>query len=385
MALEVLACAVSPIGVGSKAMLQRLCFQLALTFGLTACNLITGASDLEVDGAGGGPLGGGAGVGAGQSGPGGPGGPGAANEHCDGATGMCVCDPGFTDEGAGCVAADPGDPTLHTAAEVCARWQADHVLTEPNPFSSSGAQCDAGSLNQGGLDDTLVRLNLFRWLSGLGPTFDDPALNAMNQKCANLESWWDWSLPNSPHSPPMGVTCYSAEGASGAGQSNIAWGNGPAQSIDQFMEDGGNETTMGHRRWIVNPPLGPVGIGYWEGGGMYGSAECLAVFGASGTGPNPPWVAVPNQGFTPLTIAGWTWTFHGPDSGIPNASVTVLRVDDNTPLNVQILVLSQGYGQNAISWVPSGWSAEAGKTYRVTVGNLAGGDVTYDVKPIACN
>ncbi len=392
-------------------MLERACLLLVATSGLAACNLITGAADLEVDGSeGGGTALGGAGQGNAPNGPSGPGSGGngaapgvgggdpsggssavgimcptcAANEHCDGATGMCVCDPGFTDNGGGCVAADPGDPTNHTAAEVCQRWQDDHVLTDNDPFSSSGAQCDSGTLSQGGLDDTLVRLNLFRWLSGLGPTFDDPALNAMNQKCANLESWWDWSLPNSPHDPPPGVTCYSADGDSGAGQSNIAWGNGPAQSIDQFMEDSGNETTMGHRRWIVNPPLGPVGIGYWEGGGMYGSAECLAVFGSSGTGPNPPWVAVPNQGFTPLTIAQWTWTFHGPDSGIPTASVTMLRVDDNTPLAVNVLQLSQGYGQNTISWLPMGWQAQAGMTYRVTIGNLAGGDVTYDVKPIDC-
>ena len=91
--------------------------------------------------------------------------------------------------------------------------------------------------------------------------------------------------------------------------SNIAWGNGPADSIDQFIEDDGNATTLGHRRWIVNPPLGPVGIGYWEGGGMYGSAECLAVFGSSGTSNVPPWVAVPNPGPVPLAITKWTWSF----------------------------------------------------------------------------
>jgi hypothetical protein len=135
----------------------------------------------------------------------------------------------------------------------------------------------------------------------------------------------------------------------------------------------------------MNPPLGPVGIGYWEGGGMYGSAQCLAVFGSSGQGPNPPWVAVPNQGYTPLVIAQWTWTFHGADPGIADATIDVLRVDDNTPLAVDVLPLQQGFGQYAISWVPSGWQAQAGSTYRVTVGGLQGGDVTYDVKPTACN
>lgn len=380
------------------------------------CNWLTGAGDLEIgeggqgqggEGQGNGPGPGpgpgqggnglGPGSGAGSEGGDGPSAGGstssspvvctpecAANEHCDPATTTCECDPGFADEGGSCEPVDPGDPTLRTAAQVCERWADDHQLTETDPFESSGAQCDPGSLKQGGINDTLVRINLFRWLSGLGPTSHDPALDAINQKCANLEAWWDFSMPQSPHSPPPTSTCYTAEGAQGAGMSNIAWGNGPADSIDQYVEDSGNETTMGHRRWIVNPPLGPVGIGYWEGGGTYGSAQCLAVFGASGQGPNPPWVAVPNQGFTPVEVARWTWTFHGSDSGIPSATVSVLRVDDNTPLAVDVMTLQQGFGENAISWQPMGWTVEAGKTYRVTVSDLAGGDVTYDVKPIDC-
>jgi hypothetical protein len=182
------------------------------------------------------------------------------------------------------------------------------------------------------------------------------------------------------------VTCYSPEGAASAGQSNIAWGSGhPAPAIDQFMQDNGNATTMGHRRWIVNPPLQPVGIGYWETGGTYGNAECLRVFGTGGNGPNPPWTSVPNPGFVPLEIATWTWTFHGSLGGIPGAGVAVLRVDDNTPLPVAMQALQQGYAQDAISWNPSGWTVEAGKTYRVTVSGLGGGDVVYDVKPVVCN
>jgi len=390
---------------------------VSLALATTGCNLLTGADDLEVDGAGGGGQGGagsgtqgvGAGItnGSGQttgagagsstqtgstgtmttSSTGGDpcGGPCGANENCDTQTGMCVCDPGFADNGGSCAAVDPGDPTLRTSAQVCSRWASDHVITDANPFSSSGADCDIGTLSQGGLNDTLTRINLYRWLSGLGPTSDDPALNATDQKCANLESWWDFSSGGSPHSPPSSSKCYTPEGASGAGMSNIAWGNGPADSIDQFIQDNGNETTMGHRRWIVNPPLGPVGIGYWEGGGTYGRAECLAVFGSQGGGPNPSWVAVPNQGFVPLTIATWTWTFHSSLGGTVNATPTVLRVSDNTPLAVTKLPLSQGYGQDCISWKPNGWTAVANETYRVTISGLTGGDITYDVKPVSCN
>lgn len=381
------------------------------------CNLLTGVSDLHLKGAGSagtaghgaggtggtggstapatGATGGGAtagatmatGSGATSSATGG--GPACApacgaHRYCEASTHLCVCDPGFVDMGGTCSAAAPGDPTTHTQADVCARWASGHVLTATAPFSA-GSECDPGVLGQAAIVDTLVRLNMFRWMVGLGPTSDDPALDVDAQKCANLESWWPWT-GGSPHQPPASSKCYTPEGGATAGQSNIAWGSGnPAQAIDQFMADQGNQTTMGHRRWLVNPPLDPVGIGYWQTGGMYGNAECLRVFGAGGTGPNPPWLAVPPPGFVPLDVTAWTWTFHGSLGGVPGAQITMLRVDDNMPLAVTVITLSQGYALDAISWTPNGWAPEAGKTYRVTVGGLAGGDVVYEVKPVACN
>ncbi|MFS8066863.1 MAG: hypothetical protein ACMG6S_10880, partial [Byssovorax sp.] len=108
------------------------------------------------------------------------------------------------------------------------------------------------------------------------------------------------------------------------------------------------------------------------------------VFGSSGGGPKPTWVSVPTAGFAPLTTANWTWTFHGSLGGIANATVSILRVDDNMPLPVTMMKLSQGYAQDTTSWTLNGWKAEAGKTYRVTVSGLVGGDVVYDVKPVTC-
>jgi hypothetical protein len=116
-------------------------------------------------------------------------------------------------------------------------------------------------------------------------------------------------------------------------------------------------TTLGHRRWLLNPPLDPVGIGYWETGGTYGNAACMRVFGASGTGPSPAWVSMPTPGFGPIEVAQWTWSFHGSLGGIAGAKITMLRVDDNTPLAVTMQTLQQGYAQDAISWTPSGWQA----------------------------
>ena len=79
------------------------------------------------------------------------------------------------------------------------------------------------------------------------------------------------------------------------------------------------------------------------------------------------------------------WSFEGSIAGTPDATATVLRVDDNQALAVTVVKLSQGFGQNTMSFKPMGWSAEAGKTYRVTIAGLTGGNVVYDVKPVTCN
>lgn len=393
------------------------------------CNALTGASDILLDdglggdgsGAGGGtgtgvtgggtsttPTGSGAGTGSGVGAIGGSGGVGgsvpaggsggtppppdctapcAPHEYCDLPTDTCHCVPGFVLQGSTCVPTDPGDPATRSSAEVCQAWTDGRVVTTSPALVSNGNDCDAGYVRRGALNDTLARLNMYRWLAGLGPSGDDLSRNESSQQCAVLESWFTWPPGVSPHSPtPESSQCYTTTGASAAGASNLAWGaSHPAGSIDQLMEDDGNLDTMGHRRWMLNPPLDPVGIGFWSGGGQYGSATCLMVFGGSGTGPSPAWTAFPNPGYTPVQITSWPWTFHGSISGIASASISVLRVEDSTPLAVTVHDLYQGYGQTAIAWTRDGWTAQAGMTYRVTVSGLAGGDVVYEVKPVQCN
>ena len=349
---------------------------LALAVALGACNLVTGASDLEVA--------------TGAAGTGGAAGPVctpacAVGQTCDAATRTCACGAGSVTEAGLCFPADPGDPAKHTQEDVCARWKTGHVAVEPSPLVASGAMCVAGTLKPAAISDTLVRLDTFRWLLGLGPVKDDPAVNPVAQRCANLEAFYDFAQMGSPHMPPATTPCYVADGGKIAGESNLAWGsNSPAQAIDQFIEDTGNETSLGHRRWIFNPPLGPVAVGYWEHGGMYGNAECLRVFGTSGGGPDRAWTAWPPPGFAPADVMGWIWSFHGSLGGIPSATVTMTSGSASTPLAIKVQTLGQGYGPDAISWTPSGWTPAVGTTYHVKVGGLAGGDVSYDVTFVTC-
>lgn len=67
-----------------------------------------------------------------------------------------------------------------------------------------------------------------------------------------------------------------------------------------------------------------------------------------------------------------------------NATVSVTRKDDNTPLAVEIVQLPDGYGVNAICWTQMMWAPQVGKTYTVQIGGTSLGAVSYDVQPVSC-
>lgn len=308
------------------------------------------------------------------------------NEYCDEETRTCACSPGFRDDGAACVSTG-GEGGERSRAEVCRRWKEGHQVSSPTPFVAGSGMCGLGAVPEAAIDDTLRRLALFRWLSGLDAVENDAAFDADAQACSVVSAWWDFSRPISPHTPPSDSTCWTVEGARGAGTSNIAWGSSSAaDAIDGFMEDAGanNVDALGHRRWILNPPLGPVGIGYWSGGGAFGNASCLRVFASRPGVRGPAWNAVPPAGYAPIEMARWTWSFQGSLSGISGADVTVTKDGETMPIEVRRLQL--GAGEPAVSWVPVGWSPQVNVTYEVTVSGVGPtGEVKYETTPVDCS
>src|SRR5438445_6919448 len=112
-----------------------------------------------------------------------------ANESCFQST-SCVCADGFVPNGADCIAASSGSPAAHAQSDVCARWKAGHVVTAPSPYTAGTNKCDPGTFSSGGITDTLVRLNTFRWLVGAGDTVtDNGTKDTGDQGCAIIAVW----------------------------------------------------------------------------------------------------------------------------------------------------------------------------------------------------
>ncbi len=308
----------------------------------------------------------------------------AAEARCRPNPTRCECNPGFVGDGSTCMPGDPGVPALRSQAQVCAAFAEGYRSRVTGmDFVPGTSMCDVGTLTRPALDDALARLNFHRWLSGLGPVRDDAQQNAAAQACSVVSAW----NPAGPqaHFPMSTATCYSALGAGGAGSSNIAWGSrDAADAIDQWMIDWGNETTFGHRRWFLYPSLNDVGIGFFRGGNNYGSASCSAIFGSGNPGPSPMWFSFPPAGFSPVSIAQWTWSVHGdiPQNG---ATATVTRSSDGMNLPVRVDVMQGGYGRlSAVTLVRMGWDPVAGQTYRVVLDGPQGPRRSWDVSPVTC-
>lgn len=292
-----------------------------------------------------------------------------ANARC--AAGVCRCNEGFLDEGGACVAPPAGDPALRTQAAVCDAWRQGHVENAATPWIA-GAGCDPGTMPPEAIDDTLRRVNMFRWLAGLPPVNHDGSQHRGMMECA-----WMMDQNNAlSHSPPSSWNCYTADGAAAAGRSNLALGVGTSgQAIDLYMSDW-NTPSLGHRRWILSPSLDSVEVGF------AGRGQCLGVFHFGGS-TDRAWSAYPNQGPAPIETAQDVWSFQAYTMSISEATtVTVER--DGATLPVNAYLIGGGFGPPAtMAFQPQGWAPSPG-TYRITIGNTSAGDISYEVQLVGC-
>jgi uncharacterized protein YkwD len=309
--------------------------------------------------------------GAGQAGAGtgNGGGAGAGNAGSAGTTGNA---------GAMGTAGTTGAGGAGTAADVCARWKADRADLSEGTWTGSVTSCTPGDIGPTARANALRLVNLYRWLAGLPPVTTDPTHDAQDQACALMMR----ANNMISHMPPTTWTCYTADGATGASNSNVS--SGPAvSSADLYMIDPGNATTIGHRRWVLSNSLGPIGIG--------GTDKASCMWTLVGTGKaGKPWMAWPAAGIIPLqavsprgtTVDSTGWTVQSDTINLANAQVTVTV--DGAAQPVTVTQLDQNYGAKyAIRFNPMGWTTQAGKTYAVAVSGIPTA-INYTVQIVDC-
>lgn len=287
-----------------------------------------------------------------------------------------ACPTGFVRAGSTCVPNAPAPFSTRTEAEICGRWRADYVTTANEWTETAGSNdaCDPGTLSQAGHDNAIVRTNLYRWLCNLSAVSETAALRDQQQQCAVLQH----AMGRLDHRPPSSVPCYTAEGAAGAGSSNLARGGRDlASSVDLYVGDGG-VASLGHRRWVLNPSATQTAFGYKP------AFSCMYSFSRSGS-VDVDFVAWPPPGYVPAAAARGTWSLSS-DTYRADANTRVEVATDDGPFEV---VSHRDPGGNY------GWGSvmafemprdvwQAGKTVRVRYVATRGGDLEYTVRFVDC-
>ncbi|HLM71102.1 MAG TPA: CAP domain-containing protein, partial [Polyangiaceae bacterium] len=202
---------------------------------------------------------------------------------------------------------------------VCERWNDDRADLGEGAWSGSVNGCNPGDVSADGRANALKLVNLYRFLAGLPAVTNDPTRDQKAQACALMMD----ANNQLNHFPPQNWACYSADGSQAAGSSNIASTAG-VQAVDLYMADFGNDTTIGHRRWILSGSLGGIGLGTTN------SYSCMWVIGGNGQ-QNPLFTAWPSPGKFPIQAMGVSfvsvdevgWTIQSSAMDLSGAQVTV--------------------------------------------------------------
>ncbi len=236
------------------------------------------------------------------------------------------------------------------------------ALSVPMAWTGDASSCDAGTTSQAYIDASFAVINYYRAMVNLQPVINDVSKNAGSQEAALMMSV-NKSLS---HSPPQSWTCYTSNGATAAGSSNIALGAAGPRAIALYINDpGGNNTAVGHRRWILHPPRSSFGIG--SVGGATRDANVLWVFAGTSSRPSTDIVAWPPRGFVPYQLVYPRWSFSlNSEPGADYSQATVSMVEDGVPINLIIVSSNRiGFGDNTLIWTPSGLGFSAGQLDRV--------------------
>ena len=243
--------------------------------------------------------------------------------------------------------------------------QAEYLYDEKPSYTAPYA---TGKLSDNFLQSGLDYLNYVRFVAKLPDVKMDPALNENAQYGAVLLTT-NGILTHEPGKPADMDDDFYAKGYEATTTSNLAYGSatytgsleGLRTSILDYMHDigsVGNYSSVGHRRWLLNPVLGKVGFGYVLNTSPYfwdQSFTATKVFDKSGEGCDYDFVSWPASGNFPTELftedASWSVTVNLEKYQMPN------RED----LTIQLTRYSDG-----LTWIfdkDSPASYESGKSY----------------------
>ena len=149
-------------------------------------------------------------------------------------------------------------------------------------FRSVTVPYSAGRLSEETLQSAVAMLNQVRYIAGL--TYDVQLDRSYSEKCqaASIVNYVNRKMDHNPQKPADMEDILYQLGYQGAGSSNLgmSYGNLNEAILEGWMDDGdtSNISKVGHRRWILNPPMGKTGFGFVEGKGSNTNTSQCAMY-----------------------------------------------------------------------------------------------------------
>lgn len=243
----------------------------------------------------------------------------------------------------------------------------------PSGWNGNHGSCNAGNTSAAFKTAVLSRINYFRAMAGLPPvTAFKSVYSSKAQKAALM-----MSVNNAlDHTPPTNWSCYSADGAEGAGSSNLYLGvYGPSAITGYVRDPGSGNYFVGHRRWILYPQTQFMGTGDIPPT-SYAPSNALWVFDLENMwGPRPAtreaYVAWPPPGYSPYQVVFDRWSFAYDEANFSNANITMTK--NGNSLSLQENPTVNGYGENTLVWEPNdsfGQAPTSDIVYHVNITNV---------------
>lgn len=302
-----------------------------------------------------------------------------------------------TDE-IGCIYLDARPYLGRTIEGISARWQQAKPVAAEDPYAAAPswqAPYSAGALDGQYQKDAINRVNFMRYLAGLP---DDVTLNAdwveEVQHGAVLLKTLN-CLTHNPTKPGDMSEEFFKRGLRSCSSNNITFGysqigskiffQSAADSVTAYMHDlDTSEKAVGHRRWILNPPMKQTAFGWCE------SFSTMYAFDTSRKpGFDYASISWPPPGQFPVQLCPrrlpWSVSLnHKLFEYTGQEIVTMVRLQDNktwvfsaasAPPDGLYMIDRKGYGipyciifrpENSLAYAP-------GDSFKVTIGGLKKG------------
>jgi hypothetical protein len=197
-----------------------------------------------------------------------------------------------------------------------------------------------------------LRINYFRAMAGIPAGISMDSVESGEDQDAALMMAANNQLS---HMPPSSWLLYTSDGATAAGNSNLALGNvGPDAIAFGYIEDyGTNNTALGHRRWILYPQTQVMATGDIPATNGFSAANATWVFDSNLNSARPAvrdsFIAWPPPGYVPYQVVFPRWSLSYPSADFSAATVTMTSGGASVPVKLEALD-NPAYGENTIAW-----------------------------------